>query len=332
MSHDDALLALTRDLRTHLDAHAPSEGSSTLIRGGQWWAEQRRRLRAAQPFLYGSGLILLGLEALFAWFLFELRGGTLSSDVIAPVVLVFAAPFLFAGVAWWLAHQPRFWAQLTARAMFWGLGLLIVAFQGSMLRGYLLATESVVMSVVSATAMICTLACVLVLLKLDDHWLHPPHRTAFEPVAHRSLLTLSLVMGLADAVILALVGALSLSDPGMHSVIRLGLAAVLATGAWGLSRLRVWGLAVMALGNLLEVFAIGTGAFDSLGPLLFTLLATAVVQLLLPVPVYGAMLLPASQPEANSKLWRRHLPRVILIAAAVFSVAQFLYTALSIAS
>ena len=268
---------------------------------------------------------MLGFELLFAWILMEARGSPMPTNRLLNLLALCASPFVFTGIAWWLAHRPRFWAQLTSRAIFWSLGLLIVAGQSSALRLYTMSKPEMLTLLVPSAVMLCTIASVAVLLKLGDHGLRPPQRTTFEPVAHRELLTLSLMMGLADAVILTIVGLGSLTDPSLASAIRLGLASLLMVSAWSLSRLRVWGLGAMALGNLFEVFVIGTGAFDSLGPLLFVLLATAAVQLLLPVPVYGAMLRPASKQRAPSRLLQLVL-RTVLIGAALFSVAEFLYS------
>src|SRR5690606_1248901 len=109
----------------------------------------------------------------------------------------------------------------------------------------------------------------------------------FHPVAFRGSLILALVMALADTQSLLLFGILSLSTDA--SVLMLVCAAVMTIAVLGLYRLAVWGLALNLVANLV-IAGLGLhGALALPEAIVGALVTTAVLQLLLPVPLLGAL-------------------------------------------
>ena len=237
-----------------------------------------------------------------------------------------SVPMLIAIAGVWSAHHSSIIGQLSARAIYWGLSLVVVWSQSVLLtttNG--LENETGTLPISSAITMVASLTCVGVLGALDDHGLRSPLRAGFEPTAFRGFLLLSLVMGMADAMLLGFVGLSSLIFSGTLVPAALWLALWLGVSAWGLLRLRVWGLVAMAAGNLLELVAAGTGGLESLGDLLFFLITTAVVQLLLPLTVYSGML-SKQVHVSDRRAVLHHAPSAVLIAVGGFAVAQFVGT------
>jgi hypothetical protein len=129
----------------------------------------------------------------------------------------------------------------------------------------------------------------------------PEQDGPFTPLAFRAVLVLSMVLTLADATILSVM-AMGTLDPRLAMV-----ALVLVVIAEGLYRLRVWALFLTWLANPLVVAGvIGLGTTiqaspgtpkdlsimygQTLGHGMLLLIATTLVQLVLPIPVVEAMI------------------------------------------
>jgi hypothetical protein len=127
------------------------------------------------------------------------------------------------------------------------------------------------------------------------------HDSHFEPIRFRGVLILTLVLACADAVTLLWSTTISLAsyfiaDPDGYvpHPLRFGLTAaataIMAVNAWGLLRLRTWALFSSMLAN------VGIAALALSGVLLvgswvsITLVTTAGIQLLLPLPILAAAL------------------------------------------
>lgn len=102
----------------------------------------------------------------------------------------------------------------------------------------------------------------------------------FSPNAFRTTLIASLLLGLADTWALVFYSAM-MEEVGPM----LASAAVMSVALYGLYRMKVWGLGLCVTANvIIAAFAI-SGVFDLPDVLAYGLTATAVIQLLLPVPL-----------------------------------------------
>ena len=117
----------------------------------------------------------------------------------------------------------------------------------------------------------------------------------FFPVAFRRSLTASLIMAIADTIALAFYAGIVLVDGSfspstlLHAAEFSGAALVMVIAISGLFRIKVWGLALNIVANVLIATLALTGVFDIPEVIAFGLAATAVAQLLLPLPLLKRM-------------------------------------------
>ena len=102
----------------------------------------------------------------------------------------------------------------------------------------------------------------------------------------------SLVMALADTGSLLFYGGVTLEESHgwSASLPFLVSAAVMMVAIHGLYRLRLWGLALNIVANIVIAIIALTGVLDLPNVLAYALAATALVQLLIPVPLVRTML------------------------------------------
>jgi hypothetical protein len=105
----------------------------------------------------------------------------------------------------------------------------------------------------------------------------------FAPVAFRGTLTLALVLAMADAASFLWLG-LANAIFTRHLAMIL-LVPPMVAGVVGLLRLRTWGLLVSLGANVLVATLALTGVLTSAGELRILFASTAIVQLLVPVPM-----------------------------------------------
>lgn len=141
----------------------------------------------------------------------------------------------------------------------------------------------------------------------------------FSPAAFRGSLILALVMALADAQPLALFGVFQLgkSNPAEAAPL-LACAALMVVAIVGLARLRVWGLVLNLVANLLIAGLALGGALKVPQLLAWTLATTALIQLLLPLPMIvtiarGRPPAPIRHPRLRAAL----VPCVVVILMAL---------------
>ncbi len=117
----------------------------------------------------------------------------------------------------------------------------------------------------------------------------------FAPVAFRKSLSASLVMAMADTIALLFYAGIVLVDGSMRAPTFIdaaeftGAAMVMSLAIAGLYRIKVWGLALNLVANVLIATLALTGVFDIPEVIAFGLAATAVAQLLLPIPLLKRM-------------------------------------------
>ena len=305
--------------------------ADAVVERGAWWSEQRTRLRRARRVVlagstaYMTVVALLGLRFLEEIREIQARTGTsrdLVSGAAVEILLSTTLPLVAVLVALWLAHRRSVAAQIISRAMLWGMTMIVVVLQWTLLQldpGT--AWNAGLVPIEASAVLASSLTCTGALLVLGNHGLRPPGARSDLTQGLDGLLTLSLVMGLADALVLLTVGslfaALFASNP-----VPLLLAVWLLVAAYGLHRRRTWGLLAMAAGNVAELLLAGTDAFASLGPFILILIVTSALQILLPLPVYFAMARRKQQPQPASA-WTRKIPAVVLIASAAAATVQW---------
>ena len=332
MSEHDELQALIDAATPALaaDAEIVRAGAERFEAHGLWHHELRRRARKARRILLvGMAVYVVLMSLITVEFVAQVQARMADPEIhfrlwralAFEVALVFGAPLSLAGTAAVLAGRRTLAAQVGSRAILWGLTLLVALVEVLTIQTALKWPPEPGGLLIPGAVLAATLAFVGALLVLGDHGLRTPARGAFRPVAFRRLLSLSLIMGLADVVVIASVFVIMLAA-GRFQPVWLGLGAALCIAAYGLARLRTWGLAAMAVGNLAEVVLAVSGQLTDLGPLIGLLMITAAVQLLLPVPVYGAMI-RGHVPERAAPSWLRHVPTAVLGLVALTAIAHF---------
>jgi hypothetical protein len=251
------------------------------------------------------------VSALFAAALWRMWGGSLPAALWIPTGLLVLSAVLL--------HHGQVGSQLIARSVWWAnlvLGTLLA------LKGY--DTELRV-------GVLLTSATGIALLTMGRLGLDEGEDSAFRPVAFRATLTLGMVMAVADAQALALFAALKLGPDGWKESAdeRLPQAAMLAVSAAlliaaiaGLYRLRVWGL-FLATACAAGVCALSvSNAYGLPSPLATGMALTSAVQVLLPTPVFMAIL--GSRPVRGSQSRvARLVPGALVVLMMAAAVARF---------
>jgi uncharacterized membrane protein (DUF2068 family) len=128
------------------------------------------------------------------------------------------------------------------------------------------------------------------------------HSARFSPVAHRGGLMLSIVLALADTQALLLYGMVAIEDHSTRLFVHAGpffaSAGVMMLAMWGLWNMRMWGMLLNIVANVIIAGLAISGVFDLPGILVGGLVATAVAQLVIPVPMIRAMLQRSRRIEA----------------------------------
>lgn len=215
-------------------------------------------------------------------------GGLMVMDRGTPPAVIFllAAALALSGVASRLRWFP---AQLAGRAVLWQgwvLGALILIHGLTRMGWY--DRRGMVAGAILLTGATAALGA-LWRSGLDT----PGGR--FAPAAFRMSLIVSLVAALADTQALLLYSGVLLESPRALSHTLSTIAPLLlSAGAMSLAivgvyRLRVWGVALNILTNIVVATCAITGLFDLPKILAVGFVATAVLQLLIPVPMLRAM-------------------------------------------
>jgi hypothetical protein len=208
-----------------------------------------------------------------------------------------------------LLHHGHVGSQLIARSVWWSnlvLGTLIALLaDGSSDRN-----AGVELATTMGTA----------LLAMGQLGLDEREGSAFRPVAFRTTLTLGMIMAVADAQALALFGVIKVADgwnrpdhQGRQGLMLLASATLLVVAIAGLYRLRVWGL-FLATFCAAGVFAMSLADAYGLDELRIPLALTSTVQVLLPGPVFVAIL--GGRPGAATS-WHPRLARLLPSALVV---------------
>jgi hypothetical protein len=222
-----------------------------------------------------------------------------------PLVAALLLPIVLLLSSVWLVHRATLGGQLVSRAVWWSYLLLGVAWSAGPPDSLPVAG-----SIVAISTGMALLAAGRAGLRRRDTG------AAFEPVAFRGNLLLSMILGVADVQLLGLMGVtlLEAGSAGGSGVALLSCAALLGVGVWGLSRLRVWAvlhnLAANAVVLVLLALALGGSS-----PMVWVIAASAIVQLVLPLRMLVAFVRGAPAAQRGREL--SPLLAVIVIALAM---------------
>lgn len=182
-----------------------------------------------------------------------------------------------------MSRASNFFAQLFARAIWWqalvfglvlGLGHALGEISGSI-------SSAVPMYLLGGALTLGAAGKV----GLDFESAH------FVPNEFRRSLTASLVMAMADAIALLFYAGIVLVDGSVRGSVLIdvaeftGAALVMVVALVGLYRIKVWGLVLNIGANVLIATLAMAGVFDIPPIIAFGLAATALAQLLLPIPL-----------------------------------------------
>jgi hypothetical protein len=206
-------------------------------------------------------------------------------------------PTLLLALAAGAIHLRRLPPQIFARAVWWQallFGLLLALLGGD--------TER-------RCGAVLALASGAALLLAGRGGLRRDLRSRFAPIAFRGSLLAAIVMAMADAEVLLLWGGLALEQPplGYHPsqvLLHFACAALMIVAVCGLYALRVWGLLL----NLAANVGIALLALSKALPIPehgeWALVATAAVQLLLPLPLLVAFFRKVEPHTPRDATWR----------------------------
>lgn len=304
----DLLIAQARE---ELDA-MPAEGASRLQAFATWRQRQRASVRWVRGIAAVASALWILMFGYSIWFL-DLFGRAESFGAVVALVL----PPLVLWAASALAGRSGFGAQLLSRSL-----LIATAMVGGAVSLFQNTTfdSQLGLGIGWGTTRLLVPAALIMGLTLGGHGLTTPQRS-LERGGFESILSLSLVMGLADAIVLTFVAVVTLGTVSVGPW-PFVLPAVLGIAAYGLFRGRVWGLLLMALANLAEVLLIVDGSLLGgsmvAGAAGVALLITATIQLLLPVPVYAAVIVRRQTWVKRLQAMELSLARILTVVLAVF--------------
>ncbi|MGH1342642.1 MAG: hypothetical protein ACRBN8_13870 [Nannocystales bacterium] len=277
-----------------------------------WWEQQRGTVRWVRGIAVVAASLWVLQFGYAIWFL-DLFG---RPEPLTAVLALVLPPSVLWGAAV-LAGRPGFSAQLLSRSLL--IATTMVGSASSLFQNASFDSQ-LGLGLGWSTTRVLVPAGLLIGLTLGGHGLTTPHRHR-ERGGFEMVLSLSLVMGVADAMFLAFVAAVTFGTVSVGPW-PFVLPIVLMVAAHGLFRGRVWGLLLMALTNLAEVLLVLDGSL--LGDSIVTqtaaalLVLTATIQLLLPVPVYAAMLAPRRAWVERLQATDGSLARILTLLLAFF--------------
>jgi hypothetical protein len=213
--------------------------------------------------------------------------------------MTIAVPFVAAALVW----TNRITAQLLARGAWWSMLLLgmLAALGGRRDAGF-----GVFVTSCAGGALLAAGGAGLA------------SRGRFAPVAFRSTLLISLVLAIADtgAVTWFGIGAATFD----HTYWIPCIAVPMIIGVVGLVRLRTWGLIVNALTNAAIIALVHTNVLALPSPLRQMFMASAAVQLLIPLPMFVSIVRGRAPDPAAWRRTKLIVPITIIVAIVGFSI------------
>lgn len=299
MSLEDALQIARADLATPAAMPAFARVEAAV----RWHEARAAEPRPSAPLRWlaagGAGLAAITMAA----------DAAIGVRLGVPLVAALALPVVLLALSAWLVHRADLGSQLVSRAMWWAYMLLGLAWSAGPPDSLPAAGTLVVVS-----TGIALLAAGRAGLRRRDT------AAVFDPVAFRGTVLRSMILGIADAQLLALVGIARLeagAAPGFPLAL-LSCAAALGVCVWGLSRLRVWAVLLGLAVNVAVLVVLGAalGGSSPISVVLVVIATTAVVQLVLPSRMLVAFVRGAAARQRGVELSPRLAIAVIAIAMA----------------
>jgi hypothetical protein len=150
----------------------------------------------------------------------------------------------------------------------------------------------------------------------------------FSPIAYRGSLMLALIMAMADAEVLLLWGGLALEQNYHCSVGEVGAlfacSAAMIVAVYGLYSLKVWGLALNIAANIVIAVLAVTRSIPIPRDGEWGLVATAAVQLVLPIPLLVAFFRKTKPRPLRTSSWRYLVASAVVVVLMVVAGASAL--------
>lgn len=248
-----------------------------------------------------AALVSVGMTGAMGW---AMHSEHIHGVRWVPLLLLMSAPLLAAASI----AIPRVGAQLLARGIWWSfllLGGLIAAMIGLEDDGK------------SGYPCLFTLANAFCLLTVGTTGLDDDGGR-FRPAAFRGTLLLAMVLAIADTVTLLWIGTAQAVDVRVFGPLLLVPGMIL--GVIGLLRLRTWGLLISLTCNLLVVILASTHVLNLPAELRWLLSATAVAQILVPVPMWIAIARRRLPPPDRFRRLKRVVSTAVIVGIAASSV------------
>jgi len=216
-----------------------------------------------------------------------------------------------------LAHVRRLGAQLLARAVWWA-NLVFGAF--------LCATSS---GTEREIGVCLALGCGAALIIIGNTGLaEASARDDYSPVAFQTTLTLAMLLSLADTQTLVLFGLLMFKGSDkLPTIITLFVCAgVMIVAFVGLYLIRTWGVIATVVANVLIAALALSGVLDLRDSLVALLVTTAVVQLIVPMPMFVAMARKKPLPwRPSQRTTRLAATTAVALLMAVSAYAEWIH-------
>lgn len=192
-----------------------------------------------------------------------------------------------------MAFSKRLSLQLTARSIWWATGLYgaLGAVMTTMYLGFGW-TAGLFLAILGGSAAALLAAGRSGLSQASGF---------FAPKIARTTLMTSIILALADTQALLFYGLLSVEGSDWGAAAKFGLAgAAMLVSLFGLYRLKVWGLFATVAANITIAALAITGVLALPKVLAGALVATAIVQLLLPIPLLRKVLAGARESDGTT--------------------------------
>jgi hypothetical protein len=139
----------------------------------------------------------------------------------------------------------------------------------------------------------------------------------FQPVAFRGTLTVALVLAMADTGAMLWLGLVTLLRHDCRLIL---MVPLMAAGIVGLLRLRMWGLLAGLAANILVATLAATRVLGLPDPLRGLFIGTALLQLLVPLPMLVAIVRRRPPPSNRWPRAKRAIATATIVAIAGFGV------------
>jgi len=281
--------------------HAADEAGATLAFVSDAVAQGSSERRGVLIRRALAALVSVGMTSVMVW---AMHAEHILGLRWLPLVLLMSAPVLAAASI----ASRRVGLQLLARGIWWSFLLL-----GGLI-STMIGVEDDGKSAYPCAFTLANAFCLLVAgtTGLDEGG------GRFRPAAFRGTLLLAMVLAIADTVTLLWIGSLQAVEERAFGTLLLVPGMIL--GVVGLLRLRTWGLLLSLACNVLVALLASTAVLKMPAELRWMLTATAVAQMLVPVPMWIAIARRRLPPPDRFRRLKRVASTAVIVGIAASSV------------